>query len=132
MTSDAPPARRGDDCTLSTSGRGRRGEDEALAWLEAQGYQLVARNVRSSRGEIDLVMTQGQLLVFVEVKAWKTWGAAELERVVGPIKQRRICETAKFFLAQHREYNGMAYRFDVLLIASSGIRHLAHAFMERV
>ncbi len=79
-----------------------------------------------------MVMAQGDCLVFVEVKAWMSWDVGELARVVGATKQKRICETAKFFLAQHREYNGMAYRFDVLLIASSGIRHLAHAFMERV
>lgn len=128
MTNDtaAPPR------VASTSGRGRRGEDEARAWLEAQGYRFIARNVRSPRGEIDLVMAQGDCLVFVEVKAWMSWDVGELARVVGATKQKRICETAKFFLAQHREYNGMAYRFDVLLIASSGIRHLAHAFMERV
>ncbi len=48
---------------------GRAGEDRALAFLEQNGYRVIARNVRVSGGEIDLVCTDGNTIVFVEVKA---------------------------------------------------------------
>ena len=94
--------------------------------------KVLARNVRCPRGEIDLVVQDSDTLAFVEVKSWSSWGASELENAIGPTKQKKITETAKFFLSQHREYSCMAYRFDVLMIGSSGILHLAHAFTERV
>jgi len=48
---------------------GRAGEDRALAFLEQNGYRVIARNVRVPGGEIDLVCTDGNTIVFVEVKA---------------------------------------------------------------
>jgi putative endonuclease len=47
---------------------GRRGEDLAVAHLERLGYAILARNVRSRFGEIDVVALNGRVLVFVEVK----------------------------------------------------------------
>jgi putative endonuclease len=51
-------------------------------------------------------------------------------------KQRRIIETAKYFLSVHREYNSMAVRFDVVFISPAveripeKITHIQAAFME--
>ena len=47
---------------------GRLGEDAALRHLEALGYAPVARNHRTRRGEIDLIVFDGHTLAFVEVK----------------------------------------------------------------
>jgi putative endonuclease len=49
--------------------RGRAGEDAAVALLEANGYRIVARNVRLPGGEIDVIAREGDVVVFVEVKA---------------------------------------------------------------
>lgn len=49
-------------------GVGRRGEDIALAHLEALGYEALARNHRTRQGEIDLIVFGQRVLVFVEVK----------------------------------------------------------------
>src|SRR4051794_41655506 len=54
---------------------GRTGEDLALAHLERLGYALVARNHRTRWGEIDLVVHDGQTLVFVEVKTRRSTGS---------------------------------------------------------
>jgi putative endonuclease len=54
---------------------GRTGEDLALAHLERLGYALVARNHRTRWGEIDLVVHDGQTLVFVEVKTRRANGS---------------------------------------------------------
>lgn len=51
--------------------RGRRGEEAALCLLKGMGFSLVARNARIGGGEIDLVMKDGEVLVFVEVRARK-------------------------------------------------------------
>jgi putative endonuclease len=94
--------------------------------------RIVARNVRSPRGEVDIVALDGDTLVFVEVKTWAVYGFEDLRFGVDRKKQQRIIETAKYFLAGHREYNCMAVRFDVIFIGPGSITHLASAFMERV
>ncbi|MDR3303621.1 MAG: YraN family protein [Treponema sp.] len=119
----------------NTSKKGRQGEDRAVAALEAAGLSVIARNVRSPCGEIDIVAQDGDTLVFVEVKTWTSYGIEELRYSVDQRKQKRIVETAKFFLASHREYSSMAVRFDVVFIGSvenrnETITHLVSAFME--
>ncbi len=52
-----------------TSGLGAAGEDAACAELERLGYRIVARNVRLPGGEIDAIARDGDVVVFVEVKA---------------------------------------------------------------
>ncbi|MDR0452108.1 MAG: YraN family protein [Treponema sp.] len=115
---------------------GRDGESRAAAYLEACGLTIVARNIRSFCGEVDLVALEGQTLVFVEVKAWSAYSFESLSYGIGRQKQRRIIETAKYFLSVHREYNSMAVRFDVVFINpaaapdSGAITHLRAAFTE--
>jgi len=117
---------------VNKSAAGRAGEDAAARYLEEAGFRIIARNVRSRRGELDLVAVDGDTLVFVEVKAWRSFGFDDLGLSVGPGKIDRLVETAKFFLSLNREYNGMAVRFDVVFIGADGVRHLASAFTERV
>jgi putative endonuclease len=117
---------------MASSGPGRAGENRAAAALEAAGMKIIARNVRSPRGEIDLVALDKETIVFVEVKTWSSYGIEALEYGVNEKKQSRIIETAKYFLSLHREYNYMAVRFDVVFISPETITHLASAFMERV
>jgi putative endonuclease len=117
---------------MNRSGIGREGEKRAAELLEQRGMVIIARNVHSRRGEVDLVALDGQTIVFVEVKTWSAYGLDELEYGIDERKQRRIIETAKYFLSSHREYNGMTVRFDVVFIGPEIITHLASAFMERV
>jgi putative endonuclease len=94
--------------------------------------RIIARNVSSRVGEIDLIALDGETIVFVEVKAWSQVGIEELGYAITKKKQRRIIETAKYFLASHREYNGMAVRFDAVFVGPTAVTHLASAFMERL
>lgn len=57
---------------------GAAGEDAAVALLAAHGYRIVARNVRLPGGEIDVIARDGDVVVFVEVKAraGDSYGAA--------------------------------------------------------
>jgi putative endonuclease len=112
--------------------RGREGEDRAAAALEAQGMEIITRNFRSRSGEIDIIAREKDTLVFVEVKTWDQYGFEDLRLGINEKKQRRIIETAKYFLLEHRKYNEMGIRFDVVFISPRDIVHLASAFMERV
>ena len=56
--------------------RGRRGEGFASLWLRLQGWRVLARRVKTPRGEIDLIARRGHTLAFIEVK----WRATAAER----------------------------------------------------
>ena len=111
---------------------GKTGEDLAVKLLEGRGMRIIARNVRSPAGEIDLVALEGEAIAFVEVKAWGAYGLEDLALSIGPKKRRRIIETAKYFLASHRQYNCKTPRFDVLFIGQGAVNYLPSAFMENL
>jgi len=116
----------------STSARGARGEERAAEYLRGRGWDILARNVRSRRGEVDLVAGRDDLVAFVEVKAWSVFGAADLEQAIGPSKRRRIREAASLFLARRPDLAGRRARFDVMLLEGDPprVRHLEDAFRE--
>ena len=53
---------------MSTKRKGQQGEEVAAAFLESQGYRILARNYRTPEGEADLIALDGRTLVIVEVK----------------------------------------------------------------
>jgi putative endonuclease len=130
---------------VHSAGKGRAGERCAAEALEKAGMRILASNFRSPAGEVDLIAQDRDTIVFIEVKTWDSQRIADLEYGINRKKQRRIIETAKYFLAGHRKYNEMAIRFDVVFVgkvppsspgpaaeAAPVIRHLASAFMECV
>lgn len=98
--------------------------------MENAGFRVIARNVRSAAGEVDLVALDGCVVVFVEVKAWKTLGADALSEGIGRQKQRRIIQTARDFLAKHAEFDSFSVRFDVVFIGGGECFHIEAAFVE--
>jgi putative endonuclease len=119
---------------VHNAGKGREGEKLAAGVLEKAGFRIVAQNFRSLRGEVDIIALDEAVVVFIEVKAWSFYGIQDLQYGIDQKKQRRIIETAKYFLSTHREYNDMAVRFDVIFVDSGtgSIKHLASAFTEYV
>jgi putative endonuclease len=111
---------------------GKKGEEQAAAALEGEGMKIIAKNVRSKTGEVDIVALDGETVVFVEVKAWSAYGMEDLQYGINAQKQRKIIKTAKYFLSENRKYNNMAIRFDVVFIDKNSVTHLASAFTERV
>ena len=73
---------------MSAQSAGRRGERLALRYLRRRGYRLLQRNYRHGRHEIDLVMQDGDCLVFVEVKARSNIAFGTPAMAVGREKQR--------------------------------------------
>ena len=73
------PVRRG----LSSSAKGRAGEEVAASFLEADGWTILERNLRWKGGEIDIVAAREGIIAFTEVKSWDSLGPEELERAIG-------------------------------------------------
>ncbi|MCG8394323.1 MAG: YraN family protein [Pseudomonadales bacterium] len=93
---------------------GKRAEQLAARWLQDRGLTLLERNVRYRQGEIDLVMLDGDTLVFTEVR-WRqhrSHGGALAS--VDHHKQQRLIRAAQHFLASHSQHHERPCRFDVL------------------
>lgn len=107
---------------------GDRAENSAAAFLEAQGFEIIARNFLRRVGELDVVARAGELLVIAEVRtrADERFGGAAAS--IGHAKQRRIALTAALFLDQHPELRRCRVRFDVLVVKDGRVEWLRHAF----
>ncbi len=111
---------------------GRQGESDAERYLRCKGYRILERNVRSPVGEVDLIAQDGQVLVFVEVKARRTDAFGGAVYAVDRRKQARLVRLAAQYLARHR-LRDQPCRFDVVLVhASRGnrdrVEHIPNAF----
>jgi putative endonuclease len=81
---------------------GRRGEALAADHFERLGYRVLARNHRTRFGELDLVLTDGEALVFCEVKTRRLGSGAPWE-ALGEAKQVRVRRIARAWLAEVRD-----------------------------
>ncbi|MES1241713.1 MAG: YraN family protein [Acidobacteriota bacterium] len=100
-------------------GRGKAGEDDAVRWLERQGYRVVERNVVNHAGEIDVVARDGETLCFVEIKARASAAFGPAIAAVDFRKQRRISRAAALYLAM-KGHRDVPCRFDVIGLDWSG------------
>jgi len=115
---------------MNTFIKGKIGEESAEKYLIEKGYTLVAQNFKAHPGEIDLVMTSGCDLVFVEVKAWKSMPVMELEKSIDVHKQRRIIAASQVFILQNQKLcQDKVVRYDVVFVDGQGkITHIKDAF----
>lgn len=86
----------------TTTAIGRLGEDLALAFFTACGFRLLARRVRRARGEIDLVVGRGNLVVFVEVKTRGPGSWAPAHAAVSAAQLRRLRAAARAWIAEQQ------------------------------
>ena len=94
------------DKTTQRQRLGRWGETLAARHLEAQGLQIVARNYRTRKGELGLVAHQGDVTVFVEVKARLSDEFGLPEEAVTERKRQHLLEAAQSVLLEHPEWDG--------------------------
>ena len=94
---------------------GDLGEATAVRHLKKHGYRILERNYRTPLGEIDIIATQKDTLVFVEVKARRTDRYGHPKEAVTPAKQRKISMVALHYLKKTRQQHRKA-RFDVVSI----------------
>ncbi len=95
---------------------GRQGEALAARYLQRRGWQVVARNVRTPYGEIDLVARDGTVWVFVEVKTRTGRGFGWPEEAVTPHKWQRLHDAALHWMAEHAIPAEADWRIDVVAI----------------
>lgn len=119
----------------SGSARQRRGyavEAYASDYLSAQGLQLLARNLRCKAGEIDLIVRDGAVLVFVEVRARRNARFGGAAASVNRAKQEKLIRAAQYFLPRLTERyfagNPPACRFDVVCFQDDGLTWFKNAF----
>jgi putative endonuclease len=110
---------------------GKEGENIAERYLVRKGYKVVERNYRCRNGEVDLIVLDGKVIVFVEVKTRSGHQFGTPLDAVERRKQQKMIHTAQFFLnakgLQQRDA-----RFDVVGISWPGndpvIEHIENAF----
>lgn len=99
--------------------KGRWAEDAALAYLEARGYRLVARNKRTPFGEIDLWLEKDGLPVFAEVKQRASSRYGTPLESIRPWKLERMKKSALYLLGRE----DLSVRFLAVLVAGGRERH---------
>ena len=109
---------------------GQQGEERAVSYLtEVLGYSLLSRNFRTRDGEIDIILMDGETLVFVEVRTTR-------EKVFGPDsinfkKKQKMCKVALKYLENlKRDYKRM--RFDAVFVErepAAGLEHVENIIM---
>lgn len=100
---------------------GDQGEDSAEIFLVKQGYEVLERNYRYARNEIDLICLKKNLLVFVEVKFRKNASHGFAEDFVDDKKMERLRECAEHYMEQINWQKDI--RFDVLAVTPNRIDH---------
>jgi len=94
--------------------KGQRAEAEALQYLESQGLRFVKKNYSCRQGEIDLIMFDQEVLVFIEVRFRRKEQYGSSIETVGPSKQRRIIRSALNYLQHNNLCDQVDCRFDVM------------------
>ncbi|RZB34586.1 MAG: putative endonuclease [Desulfobacteraceae bacterium Eth-SRB1] len=103
----------------------------AVEYLNKHGYRIVEQNYRTKLGEIDIIAKDKGVLVFIEVKARKSFRFGNPKWAVTPKKQRKISMVALYYLKATKQRDVKA-RFDVVSIypiqGSQGIELIKNAF----
>ena len=104
--------------TEPTKNRGQAAETYAEAFLKRQGLMTQHKNYRCKLGEIDLIMTQGNSLIFVEVRLRNNRHFSSAAESVDYRKQKKIIKTAQYFLLKMNLLDKVPCRFDVIAFNS--------------
>jgi putative endonuclease len=99
--------------------KGRKAEEAACRYLKRRGYEILDRNRRLGRGELDIVAIKGEILVFVEVKAHKQRDSSLM--AMHAVKCERFISAANTWLGLHDLYAQFQCRFDLMIVISSSM-----------
>ncbi len=97
---------------------GNKGEDAAAVFLEKHGYIVRERNYRAKTGEIDIIVSKGNTMVFVEVKTRGSLAYGMPAEAVTITKQQKIIRTAQSYI-RYKGLSDYSYRFDVLEVLAT-------------
>lgn len=114
--------------TSPTQNKGNRFEDLAEQLLQSQGLSSVAKNLRTNRGELDLIMQDKETLVFVEVRYRERSEHGRAAETVNFSKQNKLRKAAAFFLQNMHSDPLAICRFDVVGISENHPRFQVNSF----
>lgn len=113
--------------------KGKAGEQIAADYLMGKGYHIMEMNWQVGHLEVDIIATNADMLVFVEVKTRKSMLFGEPEEFVGLAKQRNLIRAANIYIGK----TGITkeVRFDIISVilgeAEPTVKHLEDAFKPR-
>ena len=109
---------------------GRKGEAEAAAFLAQKNYQILEKNYRYRKAEVDLIVQKENTLVAVEIKTRSTAFFGTPALFLKPKQQQRIVEAVDYYVKQNNL--DLEVRFDVISIikhkGTFDIQHIENAF----
>ena len=105
--------------------KGKYGEQQAKEYLTAKGYRLIESNYDTDIGEIDLIMSEGDWLVFVEVKFKQNDLLGLPEEMINTRKLSQVRRVAEIFLLTNPQIRKLfeKYRIDGVCMLGQEIRH---------
>lgn len=103
-------------CGMQKITLGYIGESLAENWLRAKGFQVLAHNYRCKYGEIDLIVTHAEILIFVEVKTRTTSTFGPPQAAITYTKRSHLIKTALHFLNTSTKKHYKAWRHDLIAI----------------
>ena len=101
--------------------RGMEGEQQAVAYLRREGYEILYRNYRYQRAEIDILAMRGSVLVVVEVKTRTDQFYEALSDTVSKTKIGRLVRAADFFVRERGLE--VEVRFDIIQLTGTPGRY---------
>lgn len=109
---------------------GKRGEDIATAYLAAKGHQILIRNYRYEKSEVDIISRIGDTVVFTEVKTRTSEAFGYPEDAVSPRKQAQLKQAMEQYVSENNIVSEP--RFDIISIittrSKTDIYHIEDAF----
>jgi putative endonuclease len=106
---------------------GQKAEEKAALFLQKKGYEILERNYRYKRSEIDIIARKENTLVFVEVKYRSKNSYGNPEASVDEKKETQVLSGAENYILD-KDWNG-EIRFDIISILSDrSIEHFEDAF----
>lgn len=103
----------------TTSEVGHAAEEMAEEFLRQQGLKTLERNFRCKMGEIDLIMSEANTLVFVEVRLRQNPNYLSGAESITHAKMRRLARTAEYYLLDRAPDDDFECRFDVISMDES-------------
>ena len=98
-------------------------EEVARHYLKGQGYEVLETNYTCRRGEVDLIVQEGEMLVFVEVKQRRDTMYGTPADAITPAKIAKLRHTALHYLIQTYERDDLPLRFDAVLLVGTKAEH---------
>ena len=105
---------------------GKYGEDVAERYLKQKGYKIIERDFSCRQGELDIVATNNEYLIFIEVKTRSNFLYGKPAKLVGKTKQNHMYKVAKYYLHIH-SLEDKFIRFDVIeVFIDKGLAKVNH------